>query len=289
MLPLIQHVRLTLGDYANKLCNLPLEIAFFMPHPRAFKQELVIPQVLQWLVCYLSSPKKCCSISRGGKWPRSPTPSHPPPLTGKSLSPPAVCIGDLHSFVYTCLFALIMTSCELMFQLGWDLGSKIQLVLMVCLVGSVQWDWLWGLAWMRGHLWDTSLICVIEVLSSSVGSAQETVQTHYHHCLQFSIPATATPEKDPLNWEHVMEASFEQNVAGLDFPSSHSCGCGENFISTAYSPSPHVAAWVLWRQRRFLCGLLLSLAWVQDHAEHAGPVLLDHAVLIPSFKRTQLK
>lgn len=47
MLPLIQHVRLTLGDYANKLCNLPLEIAFFMPHPRAFKQELVIPQVLQ--------------------------------------------------------------------------------------------------------------------------------------------------------------------------------------------------------------------------------------------------
>lgn len=80
------------------------------------------------------------------------------------------------------------------------------------------------------------------VLSSFVGSAWETVQTHYLHCLQFSIPAKATPGKDPLSWEHMMEASLEQNVAGLDFPSSHAWGCGENFICTADFPSPHVAA-----------------------------------------------
>lgn len=133
------------------------------------------------------------------------------------------------------------------------------------------------------------IVCVTEVLSSSVGSAQEMVQTHYLHCLQLSIPATATSGKEPLSWEHVMEASFEQNVAGLDFPSSHTWGCGENFISTAYLPSPHVAAWVLWRQKRFLCGLLLSLAWVQDPAEYTGPVLLDHTVFMLSFMRTQPK
>lgn len=74
MLPLIQHVQVTLGDYANKLCNLPLGIALFMPHPRAFKQELVIPQVLKRLVCYLSSARKCCSNSRDGE--RAGTPHH---------------------------------------------------------------------------------------------------------------------------------------------------------------------------------------------------------------------
>lgn len=74
MMPVIQHVWMTLGDYVNKLCNLPLEIAFFLPYPKAFKQELVILQALKWLMCYLSSPMKDFHISSGGKRPRSPTP-----------------------------------------------------------------------------------------------------------------------------------------------------------------------------------------------------------------------
>ena len=160
---------MTLGDYVNKLRNLLLAIVFFMPHPKAFEQELVIPQVLKWLVCCLSSLKKYCSISRGREMPRTPPcrdffsilpPQAPIPLICKSMSPPLMYIGDPQLFVWSCLLVLMTTTCKTQQISWWSLlgnaellheapgcffeGPSTQSWGSIVLSGWVLYGWDWG-------------------------------------------------------------------------------------------------------------------------------------------------